>query len=59
LQRPGVNVRSTPSLTGSVVGSLPKGTRLEVLERGGEWVQVKSGSLKGWINARFSGPNAP
>ena len=59
LQRPGVNVRSTPSLTGSVVGSLQKGTRLEVLERDGEWVQVKSGSLKGWINARFSGPNAP
>ena len=59
LQRPGVNVRSTPSLTGSVVGSLQKGTRLEVLERDGEWVQVKSGSLKGWINARFSGLNAP
>jgi Bacterial SH3 domain len=58
LQRPGVNVRSTPSLTGSVVGSFPKGTRVEVLERGGEWVQVKGGSLKGWINARFIGPNA-
>ena len=58
-QRPGVNVRSTPSLTGSVVGSVPKGTRFEVLEHNGEWVQVKSSSLQGWINARFTGPNAP
>jgi Bacterial SH3 domain len=58
-QRPGVNVRSTPSLTGSVVGSAPKGTRFEVLENSGEWVQVKSRSLRGWINARFIGPNAP
>jgi Bacterial SH3 domain len=58
-QRPGVNVRSTPSLTGSVVGSAAKGTRFEVLENSGEWVQVKSSSLKGWINARFIGPSAP
>jgi len=59
LQRPGVNVRSTPSLTGSVIASLPKGTRFQVLEHGGDWVQVKSGSSKGWVNARFIGPNAP
>jgi Bacterial SH3 domain len=58
-QRPGVNVRSTPSPTASVVGSAPKGTRFEVLENSGEWVQVKSSSLKGWINARLIGPNAP
>jgi hypothetical protein len=58
-QRPGVNVRSTPSLTASVVGSASKGTRFEVLEHSGEWVQVKSSSLKGWINARFIGPSAP
>ena len=58
-QRPGVNVRSTPSPTGSVIGSVPKATRFEVLEKSGEWVQVKSSSLKGWINARFIGPNAP
>jgi hypothetical protein len=58
-QRPGVNVRSTPSLTGSVVGSAPKGARFEVLENSGEWLQVKSSSLKGWINTRFIGSNAP
>jgi hypothetical protein len=58
-QRPGVNVRSTPSLTSSVVGSAPKGARFEVLENSGEWVQVKSSSLKGWINARLIGPSAP
>jgi len=60
LQRPGVNLRSTPSLTGAVVGAAPKGTRFEVLNHSGdEWVQVKASNWKGWINARFVGPNAP
>jgi hypothetical protein len=59
LQRPGVNVRSSPSPTGRVVGSARKGTRLEVTNREGEWVQVESGSLKGWINSRFVGLEEP
>lgn len=59
LQRPGVNIRSNPSTGGSVVGSAPQGTRFEVTNRNGEWVQVESGRLKGWINARFLGANPP
>jgi hypothetical protein len=59
LQRPGVNIRSTPSSTANVVGSAPQGTRFEVTNRNGEWVQVESGRFKGWISARFLGPNPP
>jgi hypothetical protein len=59
LQRPGVNVRSSPSPTGRVVGSARKGTRFEVTNREGEWVQVESWSLKGWINTRFLGLEEP
>jgi hypothetical protein len=59
LQRPGVNIRSSPSTAANVVGSAPRGTRFEVTNRRGEWVEVESGRLKGWISARFLGPNPP
>ena len=59
LQRPGVHIRSTPSTNGNAVGTAPKGTRFQVTNREAEWVQVESGRLKGWINARFLAPNEP
>ena len=59
LQRPGVNIRSTPSPTGSAVGTAPKGTRFKVTNRQGDWIQVESGRLKGWINAAFLAPSEP
>ena len=59
LQRPGVNIRSAPSPTGRVVGSAPKGTRFEVTNRQGEWIEVNGGRLKGWISERFLGASAP
>ena len=57
LQRPGVNIRSTPSANGPVLGTAPKGTRFRVTSRDGDWVQVESGRLKGWINSQFLAPN--
>ena len=59
LQNPGVNIRSTPSSTGSVIGSAPKGARFEVTERDGEWRKVRGAGMNGWINARFLRPTAP
>jgi len=59
LQRPGVNIRSTPSLDGALLGSAPKGTRFKVTRRNGDWAQVKSDRLKGWIKSEFLGPNEP
>ena len=59
LQRPGVNIREAPSPTGKVVGTAPRGTRFQVTNRQAEWVQVENGRLKGWISARFLGPEEP
>jgi uncharacterized protein YgiM (DUF1202 family) len=59
LQRPGVNIRSTPSPTGSALGTAPKGTRFKVTNRQGDWIQVESGRLKGWVNAGFLAPSEP
>ena len=59
LQRPGVNIRSTPSANGKIVGTAPKGKRFQVTNREGDWVQVESGPLKGWINSQFLVPNEP
>jgi hypothetical protein len=59
LQRPGVNIRSAPSPTGSAVGTAPKGTRFKVTNRQGDWIQVEKGRLKGWINAEFLAPSEP
>jgi hypothetical protein len=59
LQRPGVNIRSTPSTNGPVLGTAPKGTRLKVTNREGDWVQVESGRSSGWINSQFLAPLEP
>jgi hypothetical protein len=59
LQRPGVNIRSTPATNGPVLGTAPKGTRFKVSNRDGDWVQVEGERLKGWINSQFLGPNDP
>jgi Bacterial SH3 domain len=59
LQRPGVNIRSTPATNGPVLGTAPKGTRFKVSNRDGDWVQVEGDRLKGWINSQFLGPNDP
>jgi cytoskeletal protein RodZ len=59
LQRPGVNIRSTPSKGGGVVGTAPKGTRFKVTRREPDWVQVQDGRLSGWINAQFLAPTKP
>ena len=59
LQRPGVNIRSIPSPTGTPVGTAPKGTQFKVTHRQGDWIQVESGRLKGWINAGFLAPGEP
>jgi hypothetical protein len=59
VQRPGVNIRSTPSSNGSVLGIVPKGKRFKVTKREGDWVQVESDYLKGWIKVQFLGSNEP
>jgi uncharacterized protein YraI len=50
---------TTPATNGPVVGTAPKGTRFKVSKRDGDWIQVESDRLKGWINSQFLGPNNP
>jgi hypothetical protein len=56
VQRPRVNIRSTPSLNGSVVAIALKGTPFKVTSRQVDWVQVQNGPFRGWINAQFLAP---
>ncbi|MEN6461157.1 MAG: N-acetylmuramoyl-L-alanine amidase [Syntrophomonas sp.] len=44
-----INVRSGPGINFSLVSSLTKDTRVEILEKSNDWVKIKSGSLTGWI----------
>jgi hypothetical protein len=59
LQRAGVNIRSGPSGTASVVGTAPKGTQFTATGREGDWVQVENTRFKGWINSHFLTPDKP
>ncbi|TPO05184.1 SH3 domain-containing protein [Mesorhizobium sp. B1-1-5] len=45
------NVRSVPSLSGSVLVQLPAGTELSVIEISRRWAKVRRGDdVLGWIN---------
>ncbi len=44
------NVRSGPGLGYSRYGTLPKGTKLYVLERRGEWLRCKTPGGAGWLS---------
>jgi uncharacterized protein YgiM (DUF1202 family) len=59
VQRPSVNIRSTPSTTGSILGTATKGARFKVADRKGDWAQVEGDRVKGWINSQFLGPKKP
>lgn len=50
-----VNVRGSPSSTGQTLRVAPKGAKLRVMSREGNWVQVTdpATSQTGWIYARF------
>jgi uncharacterized protein YgiM (DUF1202 family) len=49
-----LNVRCGPGASYREVGKLPKGTKVEVVEKKGEWVQIKPASgCSGWIAAEL------
>ena len=54
VQRPGVNIRSAPSTNGRVLGTAPKGARLTVTNREGEWMQVESDQFRVGSDRDFS-----
>jgi cell wall-associated NlpC family hydrolase/uncharacterized protein YgiM (DUF1202 family) len=50
-----LNVRSTPSTGGQIVSSVPKGTKLQIVSRSGNWIKVQlADGTYGWIMAAFT-----
>jgi len=48
-----LNVRSGPSADTALVGSLPRNTRVEVLDRSGTWWRIRSGNITGYVNSSY------
>lgn len=48
-----LNVRNGPSADNALVGSLPRGTRVEVLNSSGTWWEIRSGSIRGYVNSTY------
>ena len=49
----GANLRSEPSTSGSVVTTLPRGTKAEVVKTDGNWTMIKTGDTQGWVYSTF------
>jgi hypothetical protein len=48
-----LNVRSGPSADTSLVGTLQRNARVEVLDRSGTWWKIKSGNIEGYVNSSY------
>lgn len=48
-----LNVRKTPSTQGARVGSLKKNENVTVVKEQGNWTQIKTKSLQGWVHSNY------
>lgn len=49
-----LNLRAEPSIRSTILASLPRGTRVLVLESRGNWRRVRpKGLLEGWVSGRY------
>ncbi len=48
-----LNVRSTPSTDGEIVGKIYRGGGGQVVEKGTEWSKIVSGNVTGYINNQY------
>ncbi len=48
-----VNVRAGGGTSYKVVAVLSRGTKVEVLKVGNYWVQIRCGSIKGWVKKQY------
>jgi uncharacterized protein YgiM (DUF1202 family) len=55
VQRPRVNIRSEPGRNGRVIGTAAKGSEVKVVGRSGNWIEVETGSGRGWISGSLLG----
>ncbi len=49
----GLNVRSQPSQTALVLGTLPRSQKVEVMAYGSEWCAVRNDALSGYVMTKF------
>jgi len=48
-----VNVRKGPSAEYDLVGTLKKGTSVQVIDASGAWYRIKSGNVEGYVNSSY------
>ena len=54
-----LNLRTGPGTGNRLVGSLPFGTEVVVLDTSGTWAEVEAGSITGWLSANFLADRQP
>lgn len=50
-ERDALNIRAYPSMSGQVVGSVPRGGRMTVYGRTGDWYSIGYGGLAGYVRS--------
>ena len=48
-----LNVREEADKNSNILGKLEKGSSVEVLEEKGDWTQIRSGDLIGWVSSAY------
>ena len=48
-----VNVRSGPGTNHSRIGSVPRNTKVELLEKSGTWYRIRTAAITGFVDGRF------
>ena len=55
-----LNIRSEPSTAGSIVGKLPTGHQISILEKSNGWLLVQSVTAgRGWVSEQYTSANRP
>ncbi len=48
-----LNIRSGPDIAAPIIGKAPNGSRLNVINRAGQWTQISYQGLVGYVNNNF------
>ncbi|PET54539.1 hypothetical protein CN514_18470 [Bacillus sp. AFS001701] len=48
-----LNVRSGPSTSYKVIGTLKKGAKVTITSTSGSWYKIKSGTKTGWVSSKY------
>lgn len=54
-----LNVRTRPSVDASILGTLARGTRIDVVRRQGNWLQIRLDGTPAYVSARYVSLPAP